>query len=390
MKGSIKMKRAKEPKPTPGWDQTIAESYTIHHGSSKMLILIILIAGILALFAGAIAEDACGNVLALSVDGEALSVAWEDNESVRALKELLADGALTISMEKYGGFEQVGSLGSDLPRNDVRTQTASGDIVLYNGNQIVIFYGSNTWAYTRLGKVTDASAEQLEALLGDQSVTLTLETFLVPLGRSGWTLLENGSWAYGDADGNALLGLQAIDGTLYCFSTKGEMMIGWAQMDGRWYYAEPSGAICHSGWTQIGGTWYYFQTGGEMAVGWLDDGSVRYYMQQDGTMATGWIKVNDVWYYFNTDGSLFSGWKSNGNDWYLMKPEMAAGWAQDSGTWYYFKASGVMAANEWILYENQWYWFNQNGIAAVGWQEIDGSWEFFDNSGVWQYTWDGN
>ena len=107
-------------------------------------------------------------------------------------------------------------------------------------------------------------------------------------------------------------------------------------------------------------------------------------------MCIGWKQVDGIWYYFNTDGSLFSGWKSNGNDWYLMKPEMAAGWAQDSGTWYYFKASGVMAANEWILYENQWYWFNQNGIAAVGWQEIDGSWEFFDNSGVWQYTWDGN
>ena len=104
-----------------------------------------------------------------------VAVRWEDNESVAALRELAADGPLTISMSMYGGFEQVGSIGTSLPRNDVQTVTEAGDIVLYAGNQIVIFYGSNSWAYTRLGKITDQSAEDLAELLGKENVEIRLE-----------------------------------------------------------------------------------------------------------------------------------------------------------------------------------------------------------------------
>ena len=75
----------------------------------------------------------------------------------------------------YGGFEQVGSLGTRLPRDDRETTTGSGDIVLYSGSQIVVFYGSNSWAYTRLGHISDKSAEEMKALLGNGNVTLTLE-----------------------------------------------------------------------------------------------------------------------------------------------------------------------------------------------------------------------
>ena len=74
----------------------------------------------------------------------------------------------------YGGFEQVGSLGSSLPRNDVQTTIIAGDIVLYSGNQIVVFYGSNSWAYTRLGKITDKTAEEMSNLLGNGDVTITI------------------------------------------------------------------------------------------------------------------------------------------------------------------------------------------------------------------------
>ena len=99
---------------------------------------------------------------------------WEDNASVRALRELCRESPLTISMSMYGGFEQVGSLGQSLPRNDVQTTTSAGDIVLYSGNQIVVFYGSNSWAYTRLGRVSDKTAEELTALLGNGDVTITI------------------------------------------------------------------------------------------------------------------------------------------------------------------------------------------------------------------------
>lgn len=103
-----------------------------------------------------------------------VSVRWEDNESAAALRDLLADGPLTISMSMYGGFEQVGSIGTELPRNDRQTTTRAGDIVLYSGNQIVIFCGSNSWAYTRLGRITDRSAEEMSELLGNGDVEITL------------------------------------------------------------------------------------------------------------------------------------------------------------------------------------------------------------------------
>lgn len=102
-----------------------------------------------------------------------VQVTWEENESVEALKELAKDKPLSIQMSMYGGFEQVGSIGSSLPRNDRQTTTNSGDIVLYSGNQVVVFYGSNLWAYTRLGHITDKNQNDMRDLLGNGDVTIT-------------------------------------------------------------------------------------------------------------------------------------------------------------------------------------------------------------------------
>lgn len=104
-----------------------------------------------------------------------VQVAWEDNESVEALKKLVSQEPLSIQMSMYGGFEQVGSIGQSLPRDDKQTTTKAGDIVLYSGNQIVIFYGSNSWAYTRLGSVSDKSEKELSELLGNGNVTITIK-----------------------------------------------------------------------------------------------------------------------------------------------------------------------------------------------------------------------
>ena len=103
-----------------------------------------------------------------------VTVEWEDNESVDALKEAVKHEPLTIQMSMYGGFEQVGSLGMTLPRNDTRITTDPGDVILYSGNQMVVFYGSNTWAYTRLGHVSDKTTEELTQLLSNDNVTITL------------------------------------------------------------------------------------------------------------------------------------------------------------------------------------------------------------------------
>ena len=113
-------------------------------------------------------------VLQMLIGETAVAVDWEENASVEALKELCREEPLTIALSMYGGFEQVGAIGTRLSRSDVQTTTASGDIVLYAGDQIVVFYGSNSWAYTRLGHITDQSAAGMEALLGHGDVSRTL------------------------------------------------------------------------------------------------------------------------------------------------------------------------------------------------------------------------
>lgn len=113
------------------------------------------------------------NDMQMMIGETPVTVAWEDNASVEALK-MLAEEGLTVEMSMYGGFEQVGSIGQSLPRDDQQTTTTSGDIVLYSGNQLVVFYGSNSWAYTRLGHITDQTPEQMKALLGSGDVTITL------------------------------------------------------------------------------------------------------------------------------------------------------------------------------------------------------------------------
>ena len=118
-------------------------------------------------------EEEEASMMKMKINDTPVTVAWEDNESVAALKDLAMNG-LTIQMSMYGGFEQVGSIGRHLPSSDVQTSTSSGDIVLYSSNQLVVFYGSNSWAYTRLGHITDKTPEEMQALLSNGDVTITL------------------------------------------------------------------------------------------------------------------------------------------------------------------------------------------------------------------------
>ena len=116
----------------------------------------------------------------LFIENKAVTVEWENNASVNALMELCSETPLTIQMSMYGGFEQVGSIGANLPRDDKQTTTSAGDIVLYSGNQIVIFYGSNSWAYTRLGKIKGLSSYELAELLGNGAVTINISSNIKP------------------------------------------------------------------------------------------------------------------------------------------------------------------------------------------------------------------
>ena len=93
----------------------------------------------------------------------------EDNKAVEELVDMMKDGPITIAMDDYSGFEKVGPLGRSLTTSNNQTTTDAGDIVLYNGNNIVMFYGSNSWSYTRIGRINDLS--DWKKALGNGSIT---------------------------------------------------------------------------------------------------------------------------------------------------------------------------------------------------------------------------
>ena len=114
----------------------------------------------------------------LTISGTTLPVLIEDNVATRALVAALREGAITYTARDYGGFEKVGALGRSLPTSDTDITTQAGDVILYNGDNIVLFYGSNSWSYTRLGKIQYKSLDELKSFLkaggGTISVTLSL------------------------------------------------------------------------------------------------------------------------------------------------------------------------------------------------------------------------
>ncbi len=112
------------------------------------------------------------NKMKVQIGEYTFTATLEENEAVNELIEMMKEGPVVLDLDDYSGFEKVGSLGKSLTRSDKQATTESGDIVLYNGNNIVIFYGSNSWSYTRLGKIDDLT--DWENALGNGSVTVTL------------------------------------------------------------------------------------------------------------------------------------------------------------------------------------------------------------------------
>ena len=102
----------------------------------------------------------------LTINSNKLKVTLAKNSSVDELVTILKQGDITYTADDYGGFEKVGSLGRSITRNDSQITTSPGDVILYSGNQIVLFYGSNSWSYTRLGRIEGYTVNQLKELLG--------------------------------------------------------------------------------------------------------------------------------------------------------------------------------------------------------------------------------
>lgn len=112
------------------------------------------------------------NKIYVTANGETRSVTLADNDATNQLKELLSAGNISVSMSDYGGWEKVGDLPQSLPTSNSQITAQPGDIMLYQGYQMVIFYGNNSWSYTRLGKIDDTS--NLKAWLGNGNVEVTL------------------------------------------------------------------------------------------------------------------------------------------------------------------------------------------------------------------------
>ena len=114
------------------------------------------------------------NSMNIKIGDNILTATLVENSSVDALKAALAEGPITVNMRDYGSMEKVGPLGMDLPRNDEQITTEAGDIILFQGNALVIYYAPNSWNFTRLGKINNVAAGELREILGDDNVTITL------------------------------------------------------------------------------------------------------------------------------------------------------------------------------------------------------------------------
>ena len=130
----------------------------------------------------------------IEVNGHTLTATLSDNSSSQAFVKMLENGKVTVEMSDYGDFEKVGSLKTTLPRNDEYITTEPGDLILYQGNSITIYYDVNSWNFTRLGKIDDITQSELKNILGKGNVTAV------------FSLPETAEkFVYGDVNGDGIL-----------------------------------------------------------------------------------------------------------------------------------------------------------------------------------------
>lgn len=110
----------------------------------------------------------------VAVNGHNFQLELAANSSARALVDLVGGEGLQLTMQDYGGFEKVGALPSLLPTNDEQITTQPGDVILYQGDKLAIYYATNSWSLTRIGRITDVNVTQLRQVLGDGDVSVTL------------------------------------------------------------------------------------------------------------------------------------------------------------------------------------------------------------------------
>ena len=117
-------------------------------------------------------DDSVNDSVKVKINEDILDVELENNSAAQELIKELEKGNITVNATEYGGFEKVGELGFSLPTSDENINTEPGDIVLYQGDKISLFYGSHSWSYTKLGKIDNISSNELKEVLGPGNVTL--------------------------------------------------------------------------------------------------------------------------------------------------------------------------------------------------------------------------
>ena len=132
---------------------------------------LIIILGLIACTAVS-GDDSMDDLVKVKINDEVFDVKLENNSATQNLIKELKKGNITVNASEYGGFEKVGDLGFSLPTSDENIGTAPGDIVLYQGDKISLFYGSHSWSYTKLGKIDNVDSNKLKEVLGSGDVTL--------------------------------------------------------------------------------------------------------------------------------------------------------------------------------------------------------------------------
>ena len=117
-------------------------------------------------------DDSMDDLVKVKINDEIFDVELENNSATEELIKELKKENITVNASEYGGFEKVGDLGFSLPTNDENIGTNPGDIVLYQGDKISLFYGSHSWSYTKLGRIDNVDPDQLREILGSGDVTL--------------------------------------------------------------------------------------------------------------------------------------------------------------------------------------------------------------------------
>ena len=132
---------------------------------------LIIILGLIACTAVS-GDDSMDDLVKVKINDEVFDVKLENNSATQELIKELKKGNITVNASEYGGFEKVGDLGFSLPTNDENVETNPGDIVLYQGDKISLFYGSHSWSYTKLGKIDNVDSNKLKEVLGSGDVKL--------------------------------------------------------------------------------------------------------------------------------------------------------------------------------------------------------------------------